>query len=483
MRIFKQMGLTFLMVLLLTQPTYAVTTPSGKDEVVYGFLSHDGHVQSIQVVNLYQDQTIVDFGDYLSLENLSTQEKITYTNPKIETVVSDARPSILGTLNHTDLPWLIDIQHFLNDQAIEANALVGQSGQWEMRIEITANPKVDEHYALSHALQVSVSIPLSVAQSITAENTTLALAGANTQINMVVMPGKTLSQSISAEVKDFELNPITISGIRMAFNLDLDTTELTAQFNELSDAISKIDTGSIDLYNGVKSLYDGYTAYNSAFSTYASGMTSLATGVSDLNTGITSLNTGLSSINASSSTLNTTLAQIKGITDTLGNAGLSQLVAGLQAGLTQYTAGVAQSSAGLSTIASNVSTLTTNVATLASSSSSLFSASTQFNTAILNLRNGLSEYSQGVSTLNAKTKNLDQEVIDGITEMMDKMSAKNEPILSFVSLENTEIQHLQFVIQTPALKTMDAEAVIEIIESEDGFVDRLWSLFSPLFSN
>ena len=481
MKIVKQFSLSLVMVLILIQPVSAETNISQKDEVVYGFLAHDGQVESIQVVNLYQDQSILDYGDYLSLENLSTQEKIVYEDDKIEAEISQKNPSILGTLKHTDLPWLINIQHSLNGQDIEADALLGQSGQWEMKIEITANPKVDEHFVLAHALQVSVSIPLSVAKRIDAENTTLALAGSNTQINMVVMPGKTLSQSISAEVKDFELNPITISGIRMAFNLDLDTSELTQQFSELSNAISKLDTGSSDLYNGLKSLYDGYNTYNTSFSTYTSGMSALATGVNDLNTGLSALNTGLSTLDASGNTLNTTLAQIKVITDPLGNADLSQLVAGLQAGLTQYTAGVSQSSTGLSTIATNVSSLNTSVGTLASASATLFSASNQFNDAILKLRDGLAEYSKGVSTLNAETKNLDQEVIDGITEMMDKMSAKNEPVLSFVSSKNTDIQHLQFVIQTAPLQITDDIEDIEVVEDEVSFVDRLWALFSPLF--
>lgn len=63
------------------------------------------------------------------------------------------------------------------------------------------------------------------------------------------------------------------------------------------------------------------------------------------------------------------------------------------------------------------------------------------------------------------------------------MLLRLETVLSFVSLENTEIQHLQFIIQTPALETMDVEEVVEIVEANDGFIDRLWALFSPLFSN
>lgn len=51
--------------------------PSEKEEVVYAMLDASGDVNGIYVVNQFSGGTIVDYGNYTSVRNLTTEDAIT----------------------------------------------------------------------------------------------------------------------------------------------------------------------------------------------------------------------------------------------------------------------------------------------------------------------------------------------------------------------------------------------------------------------
>jgi hypothetical protein len=64
--------LTLTLLLALSVTAYAQTTPTQKEEVVYGILTSSGDVENIYVVNIFSDKNITDYGDYTAVENLTT---------------------------------------------------------------------------------------------------------------------------------------------------------------------------------------------------------------------------------------------------------------------------------------------------------------------------------------------------------------------------------------------------------------------------
>src|SRR5690625_5935101 len=73
-----------------------------------------------------------------------------------------------------------------------------------------------------------------------------------------VMPEEEEVLIASADVTDFELEPIQISAVPANIGFeDPDTEELTEAMQELSDAISEINEGVADLEDGALDLSDG----------------------------------------------------------------------------------------------------------------------------------------------------------------------------------------------------------------------------------
>ena len=65
---------------------FAQKENTAKEEVVYINLEADGAVKEINVVNIFdmkQAGTILDYGKYESLRNMTTTDEITYENEEI----------------------------------------------------------------------------------------------------------------------------------------------------------------------------------------------------------------------------------------------------------------------------------------------------------------------------------------------------------------------------------------------------------------
>ena len=58
---------------------------------------------------------------------------------------------------------------------------------------------------------------------------TVAEVGADKQLLYTILPGKGLDTSIYADVQNFEMDAISINGIKLNFNLEIDEEELTAK--------------------------------------------------------------------------------------------------------------------------------------------------------------------------------------------------------------------------------------------------------------
>ncbi len=493
--------------LLVFSTAAALAEGSAKEEVVYGILNPDGSVQQITVVNILNGGgTLTDYGDYTGLQNLTDAQPLTQDGDGI-TVTTDAqRFYYMGTPQNAALPWVISITYALDGHAVSAAELAGQSGKLALHLSVTQNPDANEAFYQSYALQIAVTLDTALCTGITAENATVAEAAGSKQLTLIALPGQDVEETITADVTDFTMDPITLSGIRMKLALAFDTAALQEQLTPLTDAIASLDSGAGDLQTGAAQLAEGLSQYTSGVQALLDGLTALPDGVSQLAGGAGGLQTGAEALTAQNDTLlaaalaleqstfdavNLQLggqglptltpenyAQVLGGTEALAAVyaqldGMVQFVQGLQS----YTGGVAQLAQGAADLKTGADTLADSLSTLPDSTAALTSAAADLQTGLTGLADGLTTYKEGTAALAAQTSNLAGEMDTQVQSAVSGLLGSDIPVTSFVSVKNTNVAAVQFVLKTPAITLPEVEAAPAAETETETFWQKLTGLF------
>lgn len=245
-----------------------------KDEVVYATLDADGHVNAIYVVNTFDIKaagTFTDFGDYISIQNLTDLSKIEQLSGKITFTASKGKFHYEGTLAQTDLPWNFTINYFLNGKQVDAKELAGATGDIAITIDIDANEAMSATFSDYYLLQVTLTLPIEQTSDIIAEGAAIASAGEDKQITFTVMPGDSETLMTTFTADDFVMDGIQIAAVPASFDFDLpNVDEMTDEIGTLVKAIATINDGTGDLakglsqyHNGTKQLVDGSATFQS----------------------------------------------------------------------------------------------------------------------------------------------------------------------------------------------------------------------------
>jgi X-X-X-Leu-X-X-Gly heptad repeat protein len=322
---------------------------AGRDEVVYALLAGDGSPKAGYVVNHIQVERaggLREFGDYDSLENLSTTAAIGYANGQLTVPVEAGEFYYEGVINAVELPWLVDVAYRLDGRQVDTDALAGASGKLEVEVQTRANPQLDPVFFDNYVLQVQLTLDAAKAKGIVATDATIASVGKNQQVVFTVLPGKQGRLQMQAQVTDFEMPGIQISALpfNMAFDLP-DSSGMVADMETLSDAINELNKGISQLKDGTGDL--------------SSGLGGLADGSAKIKSGLVLLSQNSAGLSGASAQINSALAEIDqqlqaGAIDpnqiVLLTDGLRQLSAGLSSnnasqpglaeGLSQIQAGI-----------------------------------------------------------------------------------------------------------------------------------------------
>ena len=90
------------------------------------------------------------------------------------------------------------------------------------------------------------------------------------------MPGKGTDIAISADVHDFEMEPISINAIRLALDIDIDVNEFTKELSALANAIRELDDGASELFDGISQLSSRMEKYINGLKTFKDGLEQLS---------------------------------------------------------------------------------------------------------------------------------------------------------------------------------------------------------------
>lgn len=281
----------------------ATVSDNEKEEVVYIMLDANGNTDSVNVVNIFGRGDVTDYGEYSSVKMLTSTTPISQNGNEITFTSDSDKIYYQGTMENVEIPWKIEITYQLDGKNVTADELAGASGALEIQLKITQNTLCDYNFFDAYALQTAVTLDTNNCKNIVADGATLANVGADKQISYTVLPGKGLDAVISADVTDFEMDAVTINGIKLDLNVEIDDEELMKKVTEIMDASAMLNDGAVELTEGTDKLADGSSNLNDGTDTLYSGVSTLNQGVASLSSGITSMQEGLNMLNSKSSTL------------------------------------------------------------------------------------------------------------------------------------------------------------------------------------
>lgn len=342
-------------------PVFAADRSSDeKEEVIYAMLDASGQTESVNVVNIFGSGSKTDYGDYSSVKMLNTTDSIQQDGEKISFSSDKERVYYQGSLENAQLPWKIKFTYKLDGKEVSADDLAGASGEVEIHIKIEKNDACEGNFYDNYALQLSFSLDTDKCENIEADGATLANSGANKQISYTVLPGKGLDAIVKTDADDFEMSAVSINGIQLNLNVEIDDEELLSKVTEIMDAAESLNDGAIALSDGSEELLDGSNSLTDGSESLSEGAKSLEEGISSLQDGTISMQEALELLNAQSGNLTNGSKQVysalKTIQDRLSavNASTEQLAtltsssAAIKEAIASLTAGAEQLQQGVS---------------------------------------------------------------------------------------------------------------------------------------
>ena len=296
---------------------------SAKEEVIYFNLDASGKVLGAYAVNSFPGGEITDYGDYSELRVLNTEDEIGYSDGVVTLSSAADKVYYQGTLENAELPWDISLSYKLDGEDIDPEQLGGASGALEIRFTVTENPRSAGSFYSDYALQANFTLPGGCCSDISAPDATLASVGADKQLTFTLLPGEGIDTRITAEVEGFHMPAVSINGIHLNLNVDVDAEGIKGQVSELVGAAAQLSNGAAALASGSGALLDGTAGLRDGAESLTSGIESLDSGVGELQSGLAAMQAGLSELSAKSPELTGGAARLA--------AGLNELSAELAA--------------------------------------------------------------------------------------------------------------------------------------------------------
>lgn len=406
-------------------PAMAATANTNKEENIYVNLDDNGSVDGVYVVNSYdlkKDQKITDYGNYSYMTNLSSESKLNEQNGKITVNGKKGKFYYQGDLDSAKIPWDVDILYELDGEEIDAKDLAGKSGKLKITMKIRENKSADKEFFENYLLQVSLALNTKQCKNIKADGATAANSGDNKQLMYNIMAGQEKDITITTDVDDFEMDPISISGVPMSFDIntdDMDTSALTDKTKDLTDGVKSLNDGAKQLKSGSSELQSGISAYGEGVNALYKGADTLFAGVNKLNPGIKAYTTGVDQTASGAK-------QLQKQTKNLPNL------------MTQMTSAITQLNTGSSQLADK------------DAWNQIESGFTQIEAALKQMKAGLNQMDQqGLAPMIASLENSGalKEGVESLNQGITAADAYNEKLKSVASNYDSQVETLGKVIK------------------------------------
>ncbi len=511
----------------------------GKEEVVYAMTDARGTLKSSEVVNIFGSGDITDYGDYSDVKMLNTSDRIKQDGDKITFSTDAERVYYQGTLDDAQLPWDISIRYFLDGKELQPADLAGKSGALRIKIDITKNENCKGDFFDEYALQTSLQLDTEKCSDITADGATVVNVGGVKQLTYTSLPGKGLETEVTADVEDFEMQAVSVNGVKLDLDIDIDSGELESKMMQLTSAMEKLNSGADTLQEGSGNILSALRTVNAQLSgssadtskleeltsssqTISETLAGIAAGAADLQKqcaydsfkavmaqnglDIDSLKAGnqqaAAKLSEQIAQLQQTLSQIEGVpgqeaqaealkaqisslqeivqllnADNMAIGGMESYLGGLYAGTGELYSGAAELSGMYEEFDKAIRELAGTVADTASSIAQLTAGMNTLTSKYGEFNDGLMTYTDGAKQLYSSTSDMDSQVQDQIDSILSSLGGGSEAAASFVSDKNTDVKSVQFVIKTDAIEKAENKKSVEKEKKDESFIQKLVDLF------
>lgn len=244
----------------------------------------------------------------------------------------------------------------------------------------------------------------------------------------------------------------------------------------MEDLVNQYKPQLLGTSEQIKGLLNANSAAINGMERYLNGISSQ---IPEFTEGLAELNTQYEAFDTSISELVNTLGNMTGNLSALAD-GINQLVASyeeLDSGIEAYTEGVAQVVAGYGQVMNGVSSLAEGSKEVVYGSGDLYDGTVELYDGVVSLCDGAKEMADGTSEFRAETADMDDQIDEEIDSLLESIGGNMDDPVSFVSEKNTNVDSVQFVVQTDGIEIEEADDTINIEEKQPSFWEKFLELF------
>ena len=124
-----------------------------------------------------------------------------------------------------------------------------------------------------------------------------------------------------------------------------------------------------------------------------------------------------------------------------------------------------------------VSSLAEGSKELVSGSGELYDGTVELYDGVVSLCDGAQEMADGTGEFRTETADMNDQIDEEIDSLLESIGGSMDDPVSFVSEKNTNVESVQFVIQTEAIEVEETDDVVVTQEEELSFWQKLLQLF------
>ena len=259
--------------------SYGAPAAVETDETMYVNLDVYGKAQKVNVVKSCSLNGVTDFtdyGNYLAVENMSTQDEPQLGEGEVVwKLPPDRRERFYYkcTLDQeqTALPWNFDVSYKLNGVPTDGEKLAGASGLVEIHIKAEPNEQADLYYRNNMLLLVAVPVDMSKCFSVEAEGSQTQNMGELTAVVFTALPGEEGDYTVRIGSDSFEttgvimaMTPGTVEDLEHIKDLKEAKDTWQDAGDELYDSLEQMAQSIEDMRGGVDQMQSGLNAAENA---------------------------------------------------------------------------------------------------------------------------------------------------------------------------------------------------------------------------
>ena len=273
--------------------SYGAPAAVETDETMYVNLDVYGKAQKVNVVKSCSLNGVTDFtdyGNYLAVENMSTQDEPQLGEGEVVwKLPPDRRERFYYkcTLDQeqTALPWNFDVSYKLNGVPTDGEKLAGASGLVEIHIKAEPNEQADLYYRNNMLLLVAVPVDMSKCFSVEAEGSQTQNMGELTAVVFTALPGEEGDYTVRIGSDSFEttgvimaMTPGTVEDLEHIKDLKEAKDTWQDAGDELYDSLEQMVQSIEDMRGGVDQMQSGLNAAENARQKWSSSKDAILAG-------------------------------------------------------------------------------------------------------------------------------------------------------------------------------------------------------------